>query len=295
MSVDRSVAPKVQGFEDYILRKPDIVDLSTHSKLLDLHDPNVSAVKCEFVFRAGKIYDRFPADSLLTSKLLPFNRLSSGQKLQEFVDRFGGYLDISTNDDYFTVTLYCISKYLSSLLPPFLEIFQITNFEQDDFETIQQVTQEELAINLTKGKYIANQKLKEQLFDGTQYARPIVPDNIDKSSLEKLQSFHASNLITPILINVSGNYESGTIQKLIEVFKSTPAIPLQNDSLPIPVIDSEEGKSEQTSIRFGSKLPISKVQSLGAKVYNMMLGGYFGSRLMTTLREKHGLTYGIQA
>lgn len=294
MSVDRSVAPEVRGFEDFVLRKPEIINFLDHSTLLHLHDSKVHAAKCEFVFKAGKIYDHHPADSLLTSKLLPFNRLSSGQKIQEFVDSFGGYLDISSNDDYCTVTLYCLSKYLEKLLAPILEMLQVSNFKINDFETIQRIAEEQLAINLTKGKFIANQKFKKQLFADSPYARPVLPPDIAKSSLKALQTFHDLSFDSPILISVSGNYEPSSIQKLLEAFGSSSK-PQPSQSHPFSEIDLKPTISEQASIRIGSRLSFEDVNSLNSNIYNMLLGGYFGSRLMSTLREKHGLTYGISS
>ncbi len=50
----------------------------------------------------------------------------------------------------------------------------------------------------------------------------------------------------------------------------------------------------QTAIRIG-KVTINKLHDdfIGLQILNTVLGGYFGSRLMTNIREDKGYTYGI--
>jgi predicted Zn-dependent peptidase len=53
-------------------------------------------------------------------------------------------------------------------------------------------------------------------------------------------------------------------------------------------------QSHQSAIRIGRKLfPQSHPDFNGLFILNTILGGYFGSRLMTEIRENQGLTYGI--
>ncbi len=53
-------------------------------------------------------------------------------------------------------------------------------------------------------------------------------------------------------------------------------------------------QSHQAAIRIGRKLfPQHHPDFTGLFVLNTILGGYFGSRLMTEIRENQGMTYGI--
>ena len=56
----------------------------------------------------------------------------------------------------------------------------------------------------------------------------------------------------------------------------------------------KKDKAIQSAIRIG-KVLVNKTHPdyLKLKVVNTILGGYFGSRLMTTIREEKGYTYGI--
>ena len=50
----------------------------------------------------------------------------------------------------------------------------------------------------------------------------------------------------------------------------------------------------QSSVRIGcTTISANHVDYMGLNVVSTLLGGYFGSRLMSTIREKKGYTYGI--
>jgi predicted Zn-dependent peptidase len=68
-----------------------------------------------------------------------------------------------------------------------------------------------------------------------------------------------------------------------------------------PVYIAKE-EAVQTSIRIGKRIPRDIIlpathdtQYLPVVLFNEILGGYFGSRLMKNIREEKGLTYGIHS
>jgi predicted Zn-dependent peptidase len=58
----------------------------------------------------------------------------------------------------------------------------------------------------------------------------------------------------------------------------------------------ERENANQNAISIGKRVPAQHhPDSAGLKLVTTILGGYFGSRLMSNLREEKGLTYGIHA
>jgi len=56
----------------------------------------------------------------------------------------------------------------------------------------------------------------------------------------------------------------------------------------------EKEGSLQSSIRLGKRSPLKKDPDFfDLQIFNHLLGGFFGSRLMKNIREEKGLTYGI--
>jgi predicted Zn-dependent peptidase len=54
--------------------------------------------------------------------------------------------------------------------------------------------------------------------------------------------------------------------------------------------------SLQSSIRLGKRSPLKKDPDyFDLRIFNHLLGGFFGSRLMKNIREEKGLTYGIHS
>lgn len=102
-------------------------------------------------------------------------------------------------------------------------------------------------------------------------------------------------------IMLGGNVPEGTLDLIDKLFGSAVTESYQPLSLPTPQPGEEREirlpmpNAVQSALRVGRLLPFgwSDVEYARFMVLNTVLGGYFGSRLMTNIREDKGYTYGI--
>ena len=99
---------------------------------------------------------------------------------------------------------------------------------------------------------------------------------------------------------VSGKIEEGELDIISELMQKLPSYKKAEYKLPMIHTDSlVEIKKEgalQSAIRIGKVLfPRNHPDFIGMQVVAMVLGGYFGSRLVSNLREDKGYTYGAFA
>src|SRR5690606_35977498 len=106
----------------------------------------------------------------------------------------------------------------------------------------------------------------------------------------------------PYQLILSGNPEKDSIEVLNRLFGKqilTKPSTIQQPSNHIINTDIqvvEKKSSVQSSIRLGKKLfKKTHPDLIDALVFNELLGGYFGSRLMKNIREEKGYTYGISS
>jgi len=103
------------------------------------------------------------------------------------------------------------------------------------------------------------------------------------------------------MIVVAGNIKTGIISELEKFFGDDGWSEADNSLMDFDIRKAEEKNhfivkegSLQSAIRMGCVMFSRRHPDFsGMKVLNAILGGYFGSRLMTNLREDKGYTYGI--
>ena len=159
-----------------------------------------------------------------------------------------------------------------------------------------------LKIDLSKNEIVGYRKITELIF-GTHhpYGYNSTEETIEALNRSDILEHHqrcynASNC----KIFLSGKTTPEMIELINESFGKLPKGSIQEpnfpDKSPVHVrhVSISNKDSLQTSIRIGRKMFNQKHRDFaGMSVLNTVLGGYFGSRLMTNIREEKGYTYNI--
>jgi len=157
----------------------------------------------------------------------------------------------------------------------------------------------EISIDEQKNDYVAQKKMFSLLFGNEHaYARYVDKKNIDSITLKDTKNFFDSYFNQINSIFLSGNIKTSPI-KYTQKFLYTFPLSNKKDSYTIPKISPQKvyiakKDSLQTSLIIGKVLvPQYHKDYMLLLIMNTLLGGYFGSRLNQSLREKKGYTYGI--
>jgi predicted Zn-dependent peptidase len=132
-----------------------------------------------------------------------------------------------------------------------------------------------------------------------RYARTASLADYDKVDLNEIISFHQSHYLKGLVrIICVANLDTALIDKWCEKFslwtnQQTTDFISAIDNSPVNHYE-EKDDAVQTAIRIGFPL-FNKCEKdyAGMYVLQTILGDYFGSRLMSNLREDKGYTYGI--
>lgn len=147
---------------------------------------------------------------------------------------------------------------------------------------------------------IASRAAGAAAFPGHPYGRHLTPSSVAALTVEDLRAAHRSGLARDrLLVSVAGAIGPEDLAPVLDALFAD--LPLADRPLPPVAVPATSGtfrvielEAPQSAVVFGQPgLAASDPDLLTATVLNQIVGGGFGSRLNTELREKRGLTYGV--
>lgn len=304
LAVDRSKAPGLIKLKELQLREPGKLTLSNGMPVYTITGLKQDVVRLDFVFNAGRWYEAERLQARMAVRMMREGSIKyPSRDFAEKLDYYGASIKAAGGSDVSTISLFSMNKFLPQVLPIFQEVMKEPAFQEEDLRIIASTAKQNLKVNLEKNEFLADKHFSETIFGASHpYGYELVPQDYDNCHVDNLrkhymQNFHAGNGF----VIASGNVTDEVLQYLEQFFGGTdwlrerPDFKQQHEIKPgeRKIFVPEEG-SLQSSIRIG--LPaINKAhpeQPL-LSIMNTIFGGYFGSRLMSNLREDKGFTYGV--
>lgn len=261
----------------------------------------------EWVFYAGNWYEEKNIVAATANFLLKNGtHQKSAFALNEYFEFHGAYLNRSCYNETATITLHCLAKHLSALLPVVAELLTESIFPEEELAIYKQNQKQRLEVNLKKCDFIANRLIDEYVY-GFHHPYGRYTSTLDYDQLQRDELIHFYKRFYTegkCLLFVAGKPPANLAQQLNHVFgklpfhqQPLPEVQYNTESAIIKkynIINDKNGV--QGAVRIARPFPdrhhpdFPKVQ-----VLNNIFGGFFGSRLMSNIREDKGYTYGIHS
>ncbi|MBC6111983.1 M16 family metallopeptidase [Pedobacter fastidiosus] len=259
-------------------------------------------VRIEFIFNNVNYDVEKPLQAIAVSTMLNngTKKLSS-KEIAEQIDFYGAFFQTEYVQDQSSVTLYTLNKHLASVLPIVKDVLSESQFPQKELDIYIQNQKQKLQVSLKKNDILSRKEFAKALFGNTAYGVDIKAEHYDAIKRDDLVDyFKAAYAPNNCTIMVSGKFDEESLSLLNNQFgkdweKSNAVKNHFNFSAtPQQFIYKEKPDALQSAIRLG-KIAINRKHEdfAGLQILNCVLGGYFGSRLMTNIREEKGYTYGI--
>lgn len=308
--LDRNISPPIVPIDDIRFASLKSCQLSCGTPLYYLDQGDQEVVRIDLMVSAGKWNQTKPLVSSLTNLMLKegAGNLSSKQ-IAEQLDYYGSWLQLSDGFHYSYLTVYTLNKFFKETLAILQKMFQEPTFPEDIFETLVNRFKRQFLVNNEKVQYLANKTFVKTLFGTSHpYGQSAELDDYDRVTVDDLKEFHRryyqSNTLRIILSGkvtdeMIATCDSLCIKNKSRLISSETGEPLSfspEKELPRGRVFVEKKGALQNAVRMG--LPVinrSHPDFPGLRVVNTLLGGYFGSRLMSSIREEKGYTYGISS
>ena len=305
--MNRKIPPAIKDAVEYqLLLKP--IEKSVLDNGIEVYSVNAGAqevVQLEMVFYAGNQFEAKKSVAAATNFLLK-NGTSSRNAFQinEAFEYYGGYCNRACYNETATISLHSLTKHLSKLLPILEDMVSDSIFSENELAIFKQNSKQRLAVNLQKCEFVANRLIDSYVFGKDHpYGKYTEAADIDAIDVEDCKNFYREHYLNgKCKIFISGLLPANHIKMLNDSFGRLNCKKEEFILTPIPQTPVTERKfriendsqAVQGAIRLASAFPNRKHPDFKrVSVLNTLFGGYFGSRLMSNIREDKGYTYGI--
>jgi zinc protease len=303
MTLDRSVAPAFQVPEQIDFPKPIKRTLENGVRLYFIPTPEIQAIKFEIISDSSGVLglEEKKLEAYFTLHMIKEGtNTKPSSELDDFFDTYATEVDVISTFEHHGLSMLTTKKHLKKVLPVFRELLTEATFPEKELK--KRKSQKALSISILKEKTSnrASQLFRQELFgEDHNYGQIVKEEDVEAIQREYLISFYTSHAWTNTEIFLTGNLDESELDLIEGLFGNLP-VRIQPQSLMnfsnknhIRLVEDREN-SLQSSIRIGCHLlPKTHKDYFGFWVFNVILGGYFGSRLIKNIREDKGHTYGI--
>ncbi len=304
MMLNRQDEPAIKPLENF--NPPAIYreQLSNGMPVCLIPGGRSGVVRIEWIFSGGKWYESANLQADLCSRMLrEGTHKHTAAEIASFFDGYGSNFSTVSGFEQASVSLYTLSRFAEEQLNMIREIITEPAFPEKELNTILSNRRQRLSIDLEKNDFLANRAFCRHLF-GTRhpYGRVTEVDQLDNRKPQELEEFHHKYYHSDnMMLMICGDYSSALLSELDQLFGKNPQTgkPLAKPAYAVEgmkekVYHLDRPQAVQTSLIAGART-ILKNHPDYHKLYvlNTLYGGYFGSRLMSNIREEKGYTYGI--
>jgi len=295
--INRAVAPNISVISEIKTYFPE-----SDNNLFKIHSEE-GVFKLDIIYPdAGQVNGRNKfAIAMAINLLLAGDSNKKADEIAENIDALGGFVFKSSDFYNASITIYGLNEYINETVQIVKNAIDTANYPQYEIDIYKRNRLSELEINKQKTSYLAGKGIHKILL-GAEHdiSFETTEDIIHLTKREDLIEFKTKHLNSPYFI-----FTGAAVTPIEEIlsqnnFKITTH--RYQPHIDMPINNSGEKNlfisksATQNSIRYGAVWPKRGHQDyFKLSLLNLILGGYFGSRLMKNIREDKGLTYGIQS
>ena len=308
MSLDRTLPPLLRPLEAFEILRPERLEMKNGIQLNVIRAGSQEVVRLDLLIGGGQWHQTQALQALFTNRMLREGTptMTSAQ-IAEKLDYYGAWLDLSSSVNCGFVTLYSLNKYFPRTLAIIADMLMNPSFPEKELEVVLETNRQQFLVNSSRVEVIARKHFNRSLFgEEHPFGRFAVESDYGRIIPEVLREFYrkhyhsgnctvyVSGKVTPEIIRcIEEHLGNATWGEIKEVQPLELIEPRQTTEKHVFV---EKADALQSSLKMGCFM-MDRVHPdfLKARVMVTLFGGYFGSRLMSNIREDKGYTYGIGA
>ena len=302
--MDRTIQPEIQPLKNFHIQTPVRTTLPNGIPLTVINAGEQEVVRMDVLFSGGRWQQSQKLQALFTNRMLREGTTKyTAATIAEKLDYYGSWLELSSSSEYAYITVYSLNKYLAKTLEVVESMIKEPLFPQKELQTILDTNIQQYLVNTSKVDFLAHRSLLKSLY-GEQHpcGKIVMEEDYHTITPEVLREFyerhyHSGNCS----IFLSGKVTDDIISRVTDIFGipfgqyqlQMPKSSFPFAAIPEKRIFTEREDAMQSAVKMGYTTITPDYPKL--RVLMTLFGGYFGSRLMSNIREDKGYTYGISA
>ncbi|WP_071146642.1 M16 family metallopeptidase [Bacteroides ihuae] len=306
--MNRTIQPPVCELAQIDIIRPVRAVMPNGIPLDVINSGEQEVIRLDIVFAGGRWHQSQKLQALFTNRMLrEGTQTYSSATIANRLDYYGAWLELSTSVEHAYITLYSLNKYFKETLEVLESVIKEPVFPEKELSTVIDSNIQQFQINSTKVDYLAHRSLLSAFFGELHPCGQTLSEEdyrrIDSTLLQEFYTdyYHSGNCH----IFLSGKVTDEIIQNVqstfgTELFGNSSRHLIKPEhtltTAPEKRIFTERAETMQSAVKMGN-LTITRDHPdyLKLRVLMILFGGYFGSRLMSNIREDKGYTYGISA
>ena len=307
MFMDRTIQPEIQPLKNFHIQTPVRTTLPNGIPLTVINAGEQEVVRMDVLFSGGRWQQSQKLQALFTNRMLREGTTKyTAATIAEKLDYYGSWLELSSSSEYAYITVYSLNKYLAKTLEVVESMIKEPLFPQKELQTILDTNIQQYLVNTSKVDFLAHRSLLKSLY-GEQHpcGKIVMEEDYHTITPEVLREFyerhyHSGNCS----IFLSGKVTDDIISRVTDIFGipfGQYQLQMPKSSFPLATIPetrifTEREDAMQSAVKMGcTTITREHPDYPKLRVLMTLFGGYFGSRLMSNIREDKGYTYGISA
>ena len=302
--LNRKIQPIVNPIEHIDLVKAEKRMLSNGIPVHFVNAGTQNVVKIDFIFEAGTWFQKSNlVASLCNSMIEEGSENYTAAEIAEKVDFYGAYIQLTVDQNQGFVSVVSLGKYLPAILGVMEDLIKRSVFPEYELEVLIDKNKQKWLLENEKVRTLCQKKFTQVMFgDAHPYAINNKLEDFDLIKRGDLMQFYhafyhsgnchiiAAGMIDEQVLGLLDKHFGGSDWGHNQVAK--PEYEICTD--PVKMHHVEKSGGIQSAIRVGKFwVPKTHRDYHALSILVTIFGGYFGSRLMTNIREEKGYTYGI--
>ncbi len=308
--LDRSIAPKSAPIPKVSFPPFECAPIGNGLDVWTVQNHEQPIVSLSLFFRGGSSRDPRNRQGLAASVAELLTKGTSRRnatEIAEEIDFVGGSLSASSGWDALTINVGVLSKYLDLAVDLLADVVQNSLYPEEEIERMRLQRLASLRQAKADAGFLSDMVFSKLVFSGHPYGQQ--PSGTEKSiadtNRDDILSF-AKEYINPsdAFLVAAGDINPDKLRKLLDANLSTWSGPKRQE---VSVGNADLMASRKVGLihREGAVQSALRVGHIGISrnspdfvplsVLNVLLGGYFNSRINLNLREVHGYTYGARS
>ena len=264
-------------------------------------------VRLDILLRGGYGVQSKPLQAMFVNRMLREGAGNmSADDISRKLDYYGAWIDAYSSQGCNHLTLTAMSKHFPTLLELLEQMIKNPQFPSENLEVVKRNNKSHFIVNSNKVDAVSQRYFENSLWgEGHKFAYMVRPEDYDSITVDDLREYHSRvyNSCNCALF-IAGDADGAMMQLLTDKFGTGPwgqggAVPEIAVAEPESILGPRKIIVEgalQSSVKMGFMLPACPLSDLyRLRFLTVLLGGYFGSRLMSNVREENGYTYHIDA
>ena len=275
--------------------------------LYRLEGTDKGVVRLDILFKGGYAVQGKPLLAMFTNRMLREGTAAlSAAEISQKLDYYGAWIDMYSSQNSNHITLYTMSKHLAPLLGVLEDMIKHPLFPQENLDTVRRNNRSYFTVNSQKVDVVSQRYFENSLW-GEEHPLGHVVEAADYDAItrddiqEYYNSYYGSRNCTMF---IAGSVDDAMLAAIGNSF-GNEAWGCDNEcgeselALPCPQA-GRRTVTVQGTMQSAVKMGFMAMDSSHPDFHKfrflcVLLGGYFGSRLMSNIREENGYTYHIAA